>query len=76
MFLRKWSLKELYALLESESVLAHVDFSRSLNRRNACHCPVVNNVLLGEPYEVLPSSISTGAQRRKDYAHRLLLSQP
>lgn len=45
-FLRKCSLRERYALLESESVLAHVDLSRLLNRRNACNHLIVNHALV------------------------------
>lgn len=53
MFLRKCSLRLLYALLESESVLAHVDVSRLLNRRNACSYCIVNHALVLKPPESL-----------------------
>lgn len=46
MFLRKCSLKERYALLESESVLAHVDVSRLLNKRKACIHRIVSHALV------------------------------
>ena len=62
MFLRKCSLRERYALLESESVLAHVDFSRLLNRRNACSHGIVNYALQSRHEDLLPSNILTEAQ--------------
>lgn len=62
MFLRKCSLRDIYPLLESESVLAHVDFSRLLNRRNACSRCIVNHALVPKIQDLLPSSISTEAQ--------------
>lgn len=46
MFLRKCSLRETYALLESESVLAHVGFSRLLNKRKACNQRIVSHAFV------------------------------
>ena len=61
-YLRKCSLREMYALLESESVLAHVDFSRLLNTRNACRGSIVNDAHLREHKDLLPSNILNEAQ--------------
>lgn len=62
MDLRKCSLRERYAPLESESVLAQADLSRLLNRRNACGHHVVNYALICKYWDLLPSNISSEAQ--------------
>lgn len=46
MFLRKCSLREIYAPLESESVLAQVDVPRLLKRRNVCNHRIVSRALI------------------------------
>lgn len=74
MFLRKCSLSDVYALLESESVLGHVDLLGLLNTRNACKHPIVSRTLFMSVQNLLPSSILTGAQAHKDYSSPPLLS--
>ena len=75
MILRKCSLSELYALLESERVLAHVEVSGLLNKRNACKHGIVSQAPVLNIQDLLPSNKLTEVQSHKDYSSPHLLSQ-